>query len=108
MNTSEILAQLQAERERQDKKWGQQNHEFPHYAVILMEEVGEANRAHLEQRAALKKAAKAASTGDDGLAQQHCAEALDHQRNLRTELIQSAAVIVAMIECGDRNNWWPS
>lgn len=73
-----IQDEIRAERLRQEQKWGEQNHDFPFYAQILGEELGECSKAFLEKDRA----------------------------NLRVELIQSAAVIVAMIECGDRNNWF--
>jgi NTP pyrophosphatase (non-canonical NTP hydrolase) len=73
-----IISQITTERGRQDAKWGEQNHDFPKYYQILNEELGEASKAFLEKDAA----------------------------NLRTELIQCAAVMVAMLECGDRNGWF--
>jgi len=64
------------ERRRQDSVWGEQNHSPECYYLILAEEVGEVAKAILE---------------------------LD---NLETELIQVAAVIQAMWECGKRNGWF--
>lgn len=72
-----INKEIQTERERQDKKWGKQDH-TPHYwMVILMEEVGEAANAI-------------------------CGKAHDY-KNYREELIQIAAVAVAAIESYDRS-----
>jgi NTP pyrophosphatase (non-canonical NTP hydrolase) len=73
-----IMSQITTERGRQDAKWGEQNHDFPKYLTILMEELGEASKAFLEKDIT----------------------------NLRTELIQCAAVTVAILECGDRNGWF--
>ncbi len=77
-----ILEQIRDERRRQDGLWGQQNHIPLIWLGILEEEVGEFAR-----------------------------EALDHHfegsgdKNLRDELIQVAAVALAMLECCDRNKW---
>ena len=70
----EILQQIRKERTQQDAKWGVQNHHPYKWGAILSEEVGEDFRAVLE--------------GD--------------VNNYREELIQVAAVAVAMIECIDR------
>lgn len=65
------------ERRRQDTKWGVQDHLPEKWITILMEEVGEAAHGRLE--------------GD--------------RLNYREELVQVAAVAVAMIESLDRGNW---
>lgn len=69
-----ILANVQAERERQDVKWGEQNHHPFVWLAILQEEVGEAAKAALEG----------------------CP--LDYHK----EMIQVAAVAVAALECLER------
>ena len=69
-----VLAEVAAERHRQDEKWGEQNHDAGKWMLILAEEVGEAAKAALE--------------GD--VAQE------------RAEYVQVAAVAVARIECIDR------
>jgi hypothetical protein len=66
--TALVLREIQAERERQDIKWGQQDHDFGTWLQILMEEIGEASKDNL-----------------DG-------------RDPRGELIQCAAVLVNWIE----------
>jgi len=76
-----ILEEIRNERLRQDAKWGEQNHAPADYLMILGEEVGEANKAALE-----------AKFGNGSL------------RLYRDELIQVAAVAIAMIECFDRND----
>lgn len=78
-----LLAVL-GERQRQDQKWGVQNHDPLTYLAILMEEVGEATQAALQLRFG----------GDKG--------SVDH---LREELVQTAAVALACVECLDRNEW---
>lgn len=71
------LQAIAAERRRQDKKWGEQNHDRFKWLSILGEEVGEANRAALEE----------------------------HSDEYREELVQVAAVCVAAIESYYRGNW---
>jgi hypothetical protein len=72
-----IYDEIKAERERQDTKWGIQNHEPLKWLAILGEEVGKANRAVLE-----------------------CSAFKYHD-----ELIQVAAVAVAAIESLLNNRW---
>lgn len=81
-NRTLVLEQVARERERQDAKWGEQNHEPSIYLMILGEEVGEANKAALEAR-----------FGNGSL------------KDYREELIQIAAVAVAMVESYDRNKY---
>lgn len=83
MKTEEVLKEVLEERYRQEQKWGEQNHGPAEYLMILGEEVGEANKAALEVHFGYKGA---------------------DPNNFRKELIQVAAVAVAMIECFDRNN----
>ena len=71
------LESITYERARQDDKWGVQNHHPYTWLAILGEEYGEACNALL---------------GGSLL-------------NLRQELIETAAVAVAMIECLDRGEW---
>jgi NTP pyrophosphatase (non-canonical NTP hydrolase) len=72
---SGILANVQAERDRQDKKWGQQDHAPAVWLAILAEEFGEAAKAVLEGKP------------------------LDYHK----ELIQVAAVACAAAESLERN-----
>jgi len=74
------------ERERQNGKWGEQNHELPIWLGILMEEVGEVAKEVNEY--------SATSFG---------VEADSYLRRYRTELIEVAAVAIAAIESLDRN-----
>lgn len=82
-----IFRAIEAERERQDDKFGEQNHDPFKWLAILGEEVGEANKAALEAEFALHK-------GFDGSG---------NFENYIKELIQIAAVAVSMIECFQRN-----
>jgi NTP pyrophosphatase (non-canonical NTP hydrolase) len=83
MITIAVLDTLE-ERKRQDKKWGEQNHNPFIYLGILMEEVGELAQAILETQFG----------GSHG-----------GWDKVRTEAIHCAAVSIAIIECLDRNTW---
>jgi len=80
-STFKVLGEVYAERKDQCQKWGLQNHRPADFLMILGEEFGEVSRAALEHHF-------------------HGA-ALD---NYREELVQVAAVAVAMIEAYDRQN----
>ncbi len=73
-DTNEVLAEVREERRNQDEMWGEQNHDDTFWLAILMEEVGEASEHTLS----------------------------DDKEGLREELVQTAAVVVAWIECIDR------
>jgi NTP pyrophosphatase (non-canonical NTP hydrolase) len=77
-----ILDDVLAERDRQEAKWGEQNHDPFTYLTILMEELGELAEAALH--------ARFGGPAADGL---------------RNEAIQTAAVAVAIVECLDRGKW---
>lgn len=79
---SKVYEEVQAERRRQEQIWGPQNHNPSAWLMILGEEVGEANKAALEHYFNYKGASLAA---------------------YRAELVQVAAVAIAMIESYDRN-----
>ncbi len=80
-----IFKEIQDERERQDKKWGEQNH-FPiEWIGILTEEVGEASKEAVDAHFGNKPKKECLS-------------------RYREELIQVAALAVQMIECLDRDN----
>jgi NTP pyrophosphatase (non-canonical NTP hydrolase) len=73
------VADVLAERRRQDVKWGEQNNDPFTFLVVLMEEVGELSEAALHTRFGGPKAA-----------------------GLRTEALHTAAVALAIVECLDR------
>jgi len=75
------IAALLAERERQDKKWGEQNHDPITWSAILSEECGEFAEAALH--------AKFGGHAAGGL---------------RDEAIHCAAVALQIVECLDRNS----
>lgn len=81
--TAQVLVDIMDERHRQDRKWGQQNHEMGDWLLILTEELGEAS--------------------EEALATKFGGE--DRSAALYTELIQAAAVLAAMAECAKRNGW---
>jgi NTP pyrophosphatase (non-canonical NTP hydrolase) len=84
---SQSLASVLDERERQEQKWGEQNHDPFTYLTILVEEVGEFAQAALH----LKYGGRYGE--------------LNH---LREEAIHMAAVSLAIVECLNRKKWvWP-
>lgn len=80
-----VLEEVFEERCRQERKWGQQNHDLPRYFAIMSEEVGEVAKAIVEHEW-------------PGNEQSRGLLLLD----VRKELIQAAAVAVAMVERIDR------
>src|SRR3990167_1995346 len=84
----EVLSDVNDERNRQEEKWGAQNHDPFTWGAILAEEVGEAAEEALH--------ARFPNPEDDPATR---------LANYRTELVQVAAVAVAMIECLDRGEW---
>ena len=87
MSRESILVDINQERLRQDEKWGLQNHIPIEWIAILGEEFGEASKEALEMHFHPNK--------DFG----------KRLMDYRKELVQVAAVAVAMIECVDRNTW---
>lgn len=81
----QILEEIVEERERQDKKWGPQRHNWPLWAVILGEEYGEVCKA---------------------ICDIHFEEGKVEQ--VREELIQLAAVAVAITQHIDEVLGWDS
>lgn len=86
---SPVVREIQEERARQEKKWGEQNHDPFRYLAILGEEVGEANQAAVDAFIW-----PASEWNRDKLRDEY-----------REELIQVAAVAQAMVECLDRGKW---
>jgi hypothetical protein len=77
--TADIAKEIVQERVKQDNKWGPQNHSLPVWIAILAEEFGEAS---MEVNDWFHPSAKCNGS----------------QAAIRNELIQTAAVCVAMIE----------
>jgi NTP pyrophosphatase (non-canonical NTP hydrolase) len=100
---SYVLDEIATERSRQDSKFGAQNHDPATWVVILGEEYGEVCKEVCEARFALEAIRGEHQRGDyagAGLAQQ---SHINFLRKTREELVQVAAVAVAMIESLDRN-----
>jgi len=76
MKKEEIIKLILEERQRQDLKWGEQNHNIYKWLAILGEEIGEVNKAALE----------------------------DDYNEVIDELVQIGAVVIAMIESLERNH----
>ncbi len=76
LSTFSVLLAIAAERQRQDDKWGVQRHSWPEWIAILTEEVGEAAQCAVNEHWH--------PTGDLAA--------------LRTELVQTAAIAVHIIE----------
>lgn len=83
LTVTKVFDEVFDERIRQHKKWGEQNHKPPEWLMILGEEVGETNKAALETFFSYREADRDYS-------------------EYRKELVQVAAVAVAMIESLDR------
>ena len=77
------ISDVEIERIAQDRQWGEQNNSFEIWLTVLQEEIGEAAHEVLAMRYQTKK-----DTGSLG--------------GLRKELVQIAAVALAMIESFDR------
>lgn len=78
--TASVLGEVLQERERQQAKWGEQDHDPAVWLMILGEEVGEVNNAALE----------------------HLMGNLPDLSAYREELIQVAAVAVQAVENLDK------
>lgn len=82
---NEAVRLILHERDRQDAKWGEQNHAPEVWLTILGEEFGEACQAALTDRFIANSAVPSDSASD-----------------LRKEIIQVAAVAIAMLEWMNR------
>lgn len=76
-----IIADILKERQRQDEKWGEQNHIAPLWATIIGEEYGEMCKAINE-------------FGFDPIPEK--------EQEIYTEAIQTMASCMAMLECMER------
>lgn len=81
------LADVLDERDRQDAKWGQQDHDPFAWLAILSEEVGEASGDAL--------AGRFPTARRDG----------PWLRSYRAEMVQVSAVALAAVEALDREKW---
>lgn len=99
-----VLNEVGDERFRQDKKWGVQNHSQMVWLGILAEEFGEAakevNELHFRPGIIDRPPMMFGGPQHPDYFKPFIS---DQRRQLRDELIQVAAVAVAMIESLDRN-----
>lgn len=86
INMKAVLYDVVRERERQDVKWGEQNHDIPKWTSILGEEYGELCQAINE------------TVFDNGPEER----AKGGYQNMRAEAVQVAAVAVSFVEFLDR------
>ncbi len=86
-----ILNEIAAERQRQDAKWGEQNWNPVEWVAILGEEFGEVSKEAVEYHFIGKHSNMDENKADKVL------------QNYRKELIQTAAVCLAMIQSLERN-----
>lgn len=104
---NQILTEIAAERQRQDDKWGEQNHPMlnammPHARADERSRIADTCRQSCDDNFQ--------DGGGDWYAilMEEVAEAfeqaaLGNLENFRTEMIQVLAVATAMVECVDRN-----
>lgn len=88
--TGVVLEAVRDEREKQDRKWGEQNHDPARYFAILAEEVGEVAKEVVEYTF-LEVSSKLPQDLPSVIAEQ--------EKRLMEELVQTAAVAIAMVEC---------
>lgn len=88
--------EITQERIRQHTKWGEQNHTAMHWLPILMEEVGELAKATLEPH-----------FKSEGWQEQYSEVEAGNYTEARKELVQVAAVALAMLQSLDRNELAP-
>lgn len=86
MSQENVLREVKAERMMQDAKWGEQNHHPVEWITILGEEFGEVCKAACEANF-----------------EKFYGNKRGNYLEYRKELVQVAAVAVAMIESFDRN-----
>lgn len=114
MSSREALVEVLAERRRQDAKWGEQNHPnlSPEHSLTdtaerIAEDMGVPSANTARQR--VENLAKRGALGYADIALEEFCEAIEaaaegNDAHLREELIQTAAVLVAWVECVDRRN----
>lgn len=95
-----IAGEIMQERDRQDQKWGRQNHPSVHRKDCSL--LYDLTQADAKDRCARMVAADALTWED--IAVEELLEALEasSEAERREELVQLAAVCVAWIECIDR------
>lgn len=111
MQAGGVVHEVLKERARQDAKWGEQNHPdlSPEFDGAEVGEVHEEMGVLLadDAKAQVERRARRGALGYADIALEEFAEAIEaaalrDTKALRTELIQTAAVLVAWVECIDR------
>lgn len=87
---------IQLERNRQAKKWGEQNHDPFTWLALLAEETGEASQQALFARFH-KESPPGCGSADEF--REHCLKSYEQ------EMVQVAAVAQAAVECMKRGEW---
>lgn len=98
----EIYKQIEEERNRQDEKWGQQNHDITLLPAKYAEAMANDLRSHCEEAFAAGEGSWLDILNEELYESMEQAAKKDVDK-CRVELIQTAAVLVAMIECLERN-----
>lgn len=101
----DVLYEIETERRNQENKWGSQNHCPVEWLAILGEEVGEANKHGLEAHFAHNPNHWPEEYKEGGNVQVILERQKEQLMKYRAELVQVAAVAVAMIESLDRNEF---
>jgi hypothetical protein len=111
--TFRVLSEIAQERDRQDEKWGEQNHpvrwpESTYEDRQLYHTVADGWKERNTRRVAIANAQGATPDRNcswDGILLEEVYEALAETDpvKIRAELVQAGAVVVAMIESLDRN-----
>lgn len=111
--TANVLQEVAEERKRQDAKWGEQNHPDLSPDARRADDPAffAAAKMHLptatEARDRVERLAREGALGYSDIAVEELCEAIEQaalgdETNLRAELVQTAAVLVAWVECIDR------
>lgn len=87
MKPTDVFVEVSAERNRQNEKWGEQNHSPLEWIAILTEEVGEVAKEAHEFHFGIR--------GTPEMIEQKL-------QKYREEMVQVAAVAIQAIECLDR------
>lgn len=89
-----VLDDIAAEREKQFRKWGEQDHDLPTWVAILTEELGEFAKEVVDYTCMNPEKQDSGRSFKD----------VQYERlsNIRKELIQTAAVAVQIVEAIDK------
>ncbi len=88
---TDVIQRVLEERKRQNEKWGEQNHNEVEWIAILGEEYGEASKEAVDFHFCYKGSQEQPAILE----------------RLKTELIQTAAVAIQIVECIERKQKIP-